>query len=108
MTRIFNVAPKETDEETDAGGSAKKGACFRCRCCDCYGEVGPHSRDLLEWIVHQFKIKCEDEGRRSDGCSVASLVRDFRNELHTNVQMAIAAGCGEMLRRAHFWEKGRG
>ena len=63
-----------------------------------YGEVGPHSKDLLEWIVHQFKIKCEDEGRRSDGC-VASLVRDFRNELHTNVQMAIAAGCGEMLRR---------
>ena len=74
-----------------------------------YGEVGPHSKDLLEWIVHQFKIKCEDEGRRSDGCSVASVVRDFRNELHTNVQMAIAAGCGEMLRRAgHFWEKGRG
>ena len=55
------------------------------------------------------KIKCESEGRRSDGCSVASLVRDFRNELHTNVQMAIAAGCGEMLRRVgHFWEKGRG
>ena len=66
-----------------------------------------HSKDLLEWIVHQFKIKCESEGRRSDGYSVASLVRDFRNELHTNVQMAIAAGCGEMLRRAgHFWEKG--
>ena len=46
---------------------------------------------------------------QSDGCSVASLVQDFRKELHTNVQMAIAAGCGEMLRRAgHFWEKGRG
>jgi hypothetical protein len=56
--------------------------------------------DLLEWIVFQFRGKCEREGPRADGCKVLDLVRDFRHRLRIGLQLAIAAGCGEMLHRA--------
>ena len=62
--------------------------------------MAPAATDLQEWIVNQYKIKCEQAGRRADGCKAADLVRDFRHRLRIGVQMAVAAGCGEMLCRA--------
>jgi hypothetical protein len=69
-----------------------------------YGEVSPAAQDLMDWIIFQYRGKCEREASRADGCKVLDLVRDFRHRLRVGVQMAIAAGCGEMLCRAgHVW-----
>ena len=64
-----------------------------------YGELAPSASDLLEWIVQQFRIKCEKAGKRVDGVSALNLVREFRSKLYVDVQFALAAGCGEMLCR---------
>jgi hypothetical protein len=65
-----------------------------------YGELAPMATDLMEWIVQQFRLKCEQAGKRADGISALDRVRDFRRKLYTGVQFAIAAGCGDMLCRA--------
>jgi len=62
--------------------------------------MAPAAGDLQEWLVNQYKVKCEQAGKRADGCKPADLVRDFRHRLRIGVQMAVAAGCGEMLCRA--------
>ena len=64
------------------------------------GELAPKAYEVQEWIVAQFKRKCHNEGRRSDGCTVAERVRDFRHRLKTNVQMAIAVGTATMIQNA--------
>jgi hypothetical protein len=65
-----------------------------------YGEIAPMAADLLEWLVQQFRLKCEQVGKRSDGVSALDCVRGFRRKLYTGVQFAVAAGCGEMMCRA--------
>jgi hypothetical protein len=62
-----------------------------------YGELAPMASDLMEWVVQQFRLKCEQAGKRSDGVSALELVRDFRRKIYAGVQFAVAAGCGEML-----------
>jgi len=63
---------------------------------DC-GELAPRAYDLQEWLVDQFRLKCAKEGRRSDGCTTADLVREFRHKLKVAVQLAVAAGLGAMI-----------
>ena len=65
-----------------------------------YGELSPMATDLCEWLVQQFRLKCEREGKRADGVSSLDRVRDFRRKLYTRIQFAVAAGCGEMMLRA--------
>jgi hypothetical protein len=65
-----------------------------------YGEISPMAAELLEWLVQQFRDKCEQEGKRSDGIDPLDRVREFRRALYTRIQFAVAAGCGEMLVRA--------
>jgi hypothetical protein len=65
-----------------------------------YGEFSPMAADLCEWLVQQFRIKSDEEGKRSDGVASLDRVRDFRRRLYTKVQFAVASGCGEMLVRA--------
>ena len=62
--------------------------------------MAPVATELQEWVVNQYRIKIEQEGKRDDGCKSADLVRSFRNRLRIGIQMAIASGCGEMLCRA--------
>ena len=65
-----------------------------------YGELAPMTSDLCEWLVQQFRLKCEQEGKRTDGVTPLDRVRDFRRRLYTRIQFAVAAGCGEMMIRA--------
>ena len=65
-----------------------------------YGELAPMVSDLCEWLVQQFRLKCEHEGKRIDGVTPLDRVRDFRRNLSTRIQFAVAAGCGEMMIRA--------
>jgi hypothetical protein len=94
-SRLLLVAKKQAAEK-----KRKQVPSFCTFAVSDYGEMSPAAVDLQEWLVNQFKIKCEQAGRRADGCKSVDLVRDFRHRLRIGVQMAVAAGCGEMLCRA--------
>ena len=65
-----------------------------------YGELSPQAADLLEWLVNQFKFNWLSQGPRPDGSKLADSVRCFRRKLRVNLQLAVAAGMGEMLQAA--------
>ena len=65
-SRLLHVAKRQTLE-----GRRRKEPVFAAFAVTDYGEVGPHSKDLLEWIVHQFKLKCERVG--AEVCVVLSF-----------------------------------
>ena len=90
--RLLHVAGRQVKE-----AKRKQAPVFAAMAMTDYGEVGPKSTDLLEWIVVQFKLKAEAAGKRADGCTVLQLVRDFKRTLYVDVQIALAAGCGRML-----------
>ena len=50
------------------------------------------SAELLEWLVQQFRLKCEQEGKRSDGLDPLDRVREFRRVLYTRIQFACGRG----------------
>jgi hypothetical protein len=65
-----------------------------------FGELSPSALELLDWIGDQHRRLCEQMGPRADGYKPLDMVRNFRLKLKTSVQMAIAAGSGEMLHAA--------
>ena len=68
--------------------------------------MAPAAVDLQEWLVNQFRVKVERGGKRADGCTVPDLVRNFRQHLRLGIQLAIASGCGDMLRHAgQAWQR---
>lgn len=83
--RLLHVASKQVTE-----GKRKKTPVFSAMAMTDYGEVGPKSAELLEWIVNQFQLKSESDGRRSDGCPVTQVVKDFRRQLYVDVQLAFS------------------
>ena len=93
--RLLLVAKKQTAEK-----KRKQAPVFATFAVSDYGEMAPVATELQEWVVNQYRIKIEQEGKRDDGCKSADLVRSFRNRLRIGIQMAIASGCGEMLCRA--------
>jgi len=93
--RLLLVAKKQTAEK-----KRKQAPVFATFAVSDYGEMAPVATELQEWVVNQYRIKIEQEGKRDDGCKLADLVRSFRNRLRIGIQMAIASGCGEMLCRA--------
>jgi len=94
-SRLVLIAGKQTAEK-----KRKQVPQFATFAMSDYGEVAPMAADLLEWIVQQFRVKCEQDDKRADGISPLERVRDFRRRLYGGVQFAVAAGCGEMLCRA--------
>lgn len=64
-----------------------------------YGELSPSAVDLVDWLVSHYRAKCTAEPR-VDGCKPLELVRDFRYRIRLGLQLALVAGCGEMLYRA--------
>ena len=63
-------------------------------------QLAPEATALQEWLVEQYRRKCVKHGRRSDGLTSGDLVRQFRHRLKVNVQLAIAAGLGNMIQAA--------
>ena len=94
-SRLLFVAQKQAREKKRVQAPS-----FSTFAVSDYGEVAPVAGEVQEWLVNQFRVKCERAGDRADGCKTMDLTRDFRNRLRLGVQMAVAAGCGEMLCRA--------
>ena len=93
-SRLVHVGKKQAAEK-----KRKQTPRFAAIAVSDYGEVAPMAADLMEWLVQQFRVRCELAGKRSDGVSTLDRVREFRRDLYTGVQFAIAAGCGEMMCR---------
>ena len=94
-SRLLLVAKKQAVEK-----KRKQAPVFSTFAMSDYGEMAPEAVALQEWLVNQYRRKCEQDGPRADGCKTVDLVRVFRYKLRIGVQMALAAGCGEMLCRA--------
>lgn len=94
-SRLLLVAKKQAAEK-----KRKQVPTFFTFAVSDYGEVAPLAADLQEWLVTQFWSQCEKSGKRLDGCKVLDLVRDFRYRLRIGIQLAVAAGCGEMISKA--------
>ena len=65
-----------------------------------YGEIAPQALAFQEWLVNQFRLKCSRDGSQANGHSTADLVRSFRHRFKMSVQVAIAAGLGNMIQAA--------
>ena len=94
-SRLVRVAAKQAVEK-----KRRQAPSFAVFAVSDYGELSPSALDLQEWLVNQFRVQVEKAGKRADGCKSVDLVREFRQKLRLGVQLAIAAGCGEMLRKA--------
>jgi hypothetical protein len=64
------------------------------------GQLSPRATELQEWIVDQYKRACLKNGPRADGRTTTELVRIFRQRFRLKVQLAIAAGLGNMIQAA--------
>ena len=72
-----------------------------------FGELAPQAIVLQEWIVGQYRRKCVNQGKRSNGTSTDELVRRFRHRFKMTVQFAVAAGVGNMIQAAGHPRTGR-
>ena len=94
-SRLLWIAKKQTQQK-----KRNKAPTFTAFSVSDYGELSPAAMELLDWLVDQHRYLCEKMGPRSDGCKPLELVREFKRKLKVSVQMAIAAGSGEMFHSA--------
>ena len=66
-SRLVVVARKQAAEK-----KRKQAPRFVAIAVSDYGELSPMATDLCEWIVQQFRLKCEREGKRADGVLLGS------------------------------------
>jgi hypothetical protein len=94
-SRLLLVAQKQVKEK-----KRKQVPVFATFALSDYGELSPAAVELVEWLVAQYRAKCELTPHRDDGLKPLDLVRDYRFRLQLSVQLALAAGYGEMCFRA--------
>jgi len=94
-SRLILVAKKQVKEK-----KRKHLPVFSAFALSDYGELAPAAVELQEWLVAQYRTKCEATPRRDDGLKPLDLVRDYRFRLQMGVQLALAAGFGEMCFQA--------
>ena len=73
---------------------------FNAFCVSSFGELSPSAFTLLDWLVDKRRSLAESAAPRADGVKPLDVVREFKRKLRVDIQMAVAAGCGEMLRAA--------
>ena len=94
-SRLLWIAKKQTQQK-----KRQQAPLFAAFSVSDFGELSPAATELLEWLVDQHRHLCERMGPRSDGCKPLELVREFKRKLKASVQMAVAAGSGEMFHGA--------
>jgi hypothetical protein len=94
-SRLLWIAKKQTQQK-----KRKQSPLFAAFSVSDYGELSPAASELVDWLVDQHRHSCEKMGPRSDGCKPLEVVREFKRKLKVSVQMAIAAGSGEMFHSA--------
>ena len=94
-SRLLWIAKKQTQQK-----KRQQAPLFAAFSVSDFGELSPAATELLDWLVDQHRHLCERMGPRSDGCKPLELVREFKRKLKASVQMAVAAGSGEMFHGA--------
>ena len=93
-SRLIHIAKKQVLEFKRAAVPA-----FTAFALSDYGEISPAAKDLLDWVTAAYRAKCTAEPS-TDGVPLMELVRNFKYRVRLSLQLALAAGCGEMLCKA--------
>ena len=62
-----------------------------------YGELGPETIKLQEWLTSTYGRKLAREGPRPDGMKNVKLTAAYRNDFRERIIMAVAKGQSKML-----------
>ena len=91
-SRLLWIAKKQTQQKKEETSPVVTVSDF--------GELSPPAITLLDWMVDKCRSMAEKAGSRADGVKPLETVRLFKHRLRTGIQMAIAAGSGEMFHSA--------
>ena len=101
-SRLVWIAKKQTVQK-----KRRQAPQFSAFCVSDFGELSPSAFNMLDWLVDKRRSLAERAGPRSDGVKPLDIVREFKHKLRTDIQMAIAAGSGEMFHAAgQPWGRG--
>ena len=88
-SRLLWIAKKQAQQK-----KRKQAPQFSTFCVSDFGELSPSAIILLDWLVDQRRSLA---AARADGLKPLDIVRVFKHKLRIGIQMAIAAGSGEMF-----------
>ena len=94
-SRLLWIAKKQTQQK-----KRRQAPQFTAFGVSDFGELSPPAINLLDWMVDKCRSMAEKAGSRADGVKPLETVRLFKHRLRTGIQMAIAAGSGEMFHSA--------
>ena len=94
-SRLLWIAKKQAQQK-----KRKQSPSFAAFSVSDYGELSPTAQELLDWLVDQYRHHYEHKDPRADGCKPLEMAREFKRKIKVAVQMAIAAGSGEMFHAA--------
>ena len=101
-SRLIWIAKKQAQQK-----KRRQAPQFSAFCVSDFGELSPSAITMLDWLVDKRRSLAEKSGARADGVKPLELVRQFKHRLRMGIQMAIAAGSGEMLHSAgQPWGRG--
>ena len=101
-SRLVWIAKKQTVQK-----KRRQAPQFSAFCVSDFGELSPSAFNMLDLLVDKRRSLAERAGPRSDGVKPLDIVREFKHKLRTDIQMAIAAGSGEMFHAAgQPWGRG--
>lgn len=93
--RIIWIAKKQAQQK-----KRRQAPVFSAFCVSDFGELSPSAFNMLDWLVDKRRSLAEQAGPRADGVKPLEIVCQFKHRLRMDIQMAIAAGSGEMFRAA--------
>ena len=101
-SRLVWIAKKQTQQK-----KRRQTPQFNTFCVSDFGELSPSAIIMLDWLVDKRRSLAEKAGARTDGLKPLDIVKRFKHNLRMGVQMAIAAGSGEMFHSAgQPWGRG--
>jgi hypothetical protein len=101
-SRLLWIAKKQTQQK-----KRRQAPQFSAFCVSDFGELSPSAFTMLDWLVDKRRSLAERASPRADGVKPMEIVRQFKHRLRIDIQMAIAAGSGEMFRAAgQPWGRG--
>ena len=101
-SRLIWIAKKQTQQK-----KRRQAPVFNAFCVSDFGELSPSAITMLDWLVDKRRRLAEQAGPRTDGVKPLEIVSLFKQRLRMEIQMAIAAGSGEMFHAAgQPWGRG--